>query len=188
MPDENAPEPQPQPAVSRQQFDEKSKARKDILWGYYQEHRTHARHNETLRTTVNNILFVASAALVTLTGLDKCIDDRDLPGAFLLVGFGILGFLFSASYTEKVGRHKSRSEQYFCELNELFFSDLNGERDLRQIVKDADQQYKNFGVQLIKKVGKSFTLWSILPLLISLIGAFLIYNIYTNNKTPPCLP
>jgi hypothetical protein len=33
-----------------EEFQDKSdllKTRKDILWGMYQEHRTHARHNET---------------------------------------------------------------------------------------------------------------------------------------------
>jgi hypothetical protein len=40
--------------------------RKDILWSLYEEHREHARHTETLRSTVISMLIVASAGLVTL--------------------------------------------------------------------------------------------------------------------------
>lgn len=186
MPDKNPPESLPRPAAGQKQLDEMSKARKDILWGYYQEHRTHSRHNETLRTTLNNMLFVASAALVTLTGLDKCINRSDYPAAVLFIAFGLLGFMFNASYTEKVGRHKYRSEQYLCELNTLFFSDPTKGRSLHEIVEKADAGHTNLGVRFIKKVGKSFTLWSILPLLISLFGAYLIF--YINSNPTPCTP
>ncbi len=157
---------------------ERLKTQKDILWGLYQEHRTHARHNETLRSTVNNMLIVASAVLVTLATSDKEINERDLPGAVLLIGFGVLGFIFSASYTEKVGRHKMRADQYREELDQVVFAKPIGERKLQKIVEDADAKHKNFLVHLIKTVGNSFTLWSILSLLISLIGIYLTLVIY----------
>jgi hypothetical protein len=157
---------------------ERLKMQKDILWGLYQEHRTHARHNETLRSAVNNMLIVASAVLVTLTTSDKEINERDLPGALLLIGFGILGFIFSASYTEKVGRHKTTANQYREELNQVIFTKPVGERNLQKIAEDAYAKHKNFLVPFIKTVGNSFTLWSILPLSISLIGIYLTLVIY----------
>lgn len=152
---------------------ERLKIQKDILWGLYQEHRIHARHNETLRSTVNNMLIVASAALVSLALYDKEVTLRDLPAGVLLVGFGLLGFIFSASYTERTVKHKSRANEYRHELDAIVFAEPIG-RKLAIITGAADRQYKSiFLLRVIRKVANSHILWSILPLFIALVGLYL---------------
>jgi hypothetical protein len=156
---------------------ERLKVQKDILWGLYQEHRTHARHNETLRSTVNNMLIVASAALVSLALYDRDITLRDLPAGILLIGFGLLGFVFSASYTERTVKHKSRANEYAQELDTLVFDEPLG-RNLKSIARAADKAYRSiFLMRAIRAVANSHLLWVILPLFIAIIGLFLTFVI-----------
>jgi hypothetical protein len=84
---------------------ERLKMRKEVLWGLFEEHRAHARHIETLRSAVISMLIVASAVLATLSTYDKKLNTSDLPAAGLLVGFGILGTVFSFYHTEKITKH-----------------------------------------------------------------------------------
>lgn len=152
---------------------EKLKIQKDILWGLYQEHRAHARHNETLRSTVNNMLIVASAALVSLALYDKEVNLWDLPAGILLIGFGLLGFVFSASYTERTVKHKARANEYREELDAIVFAEPFG-RKLVEITKAADKKYKDiFLMRAIRKAANSHLLWIVLPLFIALVGTYL---------------
>jgi hypothetical protein len=161
---------------------ESLKIQKDILWGLYQEHRAHARHNETLRSTVINMLIVASAALVSIITYDKNIDLTDLGAAILLVGFGLLGLAFSTYYTAKIYKHKTRAQQYWKKFDEMFF-DQPEKISLEGIHHEASRKYTegllsklwNRGslIDTVKTVSNSLVLWSILPILISLIGLYL---------------
>lgn len=161
-----------QSAPQKPQDDDGLKAQKDILWGLYQEHRPPARHNETMRSTVNNILIVASAGLVTLATYDRGVNKDDLPAAALLIGFGLLGFLFSVSHTEGSLRQKRRAREYWVELDNKFFASP-GSRELRQVRDAADKHHKNILVRSIRRVSNSHILWMLLPLLISLIGLYM---------------
>src|SRR5258707_15319914 len=100
---------------------EELKTQKDILWGLYQEHRLMGRHNETLRSTVNNMLIVASAALVRFVTYDKEVNQSDLPAALLLIGFWVLGCGFSVSYKKRTWNHNRRAGQFRNELDTFFF-------------------------------------------------------------------
>jgi hypothetical protein len=164
--------------------------RKDILWSLYEEHREHARHTETLRSTVISMLIVASAGLVTLATYDKKLNTWDLPAAALLVSFGLLGLFFSLYHTEKIAKHKMWASEYWNELDETVVVRLNGgqlkvirERAASKFPALSEGQATNkaatkFAIFVIKRsenigIRSSLILWGIFPLLISAIGVFI---------------
>ncbi len=161
------------------------KTRKDILWGMYQEYRAHARHNEDLRSTVNNILIVASAGLVSLITYDQKINREDLSAAILLIGFGVLGIMFSASYTERYQRHRQRASVYRNRLDELFFKndESSGENTLAGLRDEADKTIKFKFKKLVvftRMISSSHILWIALPCFVSIIGVFLTAKAFSN--------
>jgi uncharacterized Tic20 family protein len=191
------------PLASNYDF-EPLKMRKEVLWGLFEEHRAHARHTETLRSAVINMLIVASAVLVTLSTYDKILNTSDMPAAVLLVGFGILGTMFSLYHTEKIAKHKVRAAEYRNELDSTVLESPNG-RKLAILDNRADaafskllgdlahrSKFMEFMVNVISRLDdkdeevddkdenknstfpRSLVLWSILPLFISLIGLSLI--------------
>jgi hypothetical protein len=170
-----------------EEFQDKSdllKTRKDILWGMYQEHRTHARHNETLRSTVSNILIVASAGLVSLSTYDQKINREDLSAAILLIGFGVLGIMFSAAYTERYHRNRERANAYRTRLDELFFKNPeSSESDtLEGLTNKADRTVKFRKIAaIIRMTSSSHLLWVALPCFISIIGVFLTIKALSNS-------
>lgn len=178
---------------------EKLKMRKDMLWGLFEEHRAYARHTETLRATVINMLIIASAGLVTLATYDKKLNSWDVPAALLLVGFGLLGPMFSLYHTEKIWRHKTRASEYRNTLDTTVLdspegADLEGGEprdeggELRDIRMKADKNFREYikgkvagnptlrVVEGLDKMGipGSLILWSVLPMFISMIGLLLL--------------
>jgi hypothetical protein len=145
------------------------KIQKDILWGLYQEYRSHARHNETLRSTVNNMLVVVSVAIISFATYDEELNHNDLPAALLLIGVGFLGFFFSASYTERVLKHKKRAQECQKELDNIVFKQPVG-RTLDEVIRGADIRHKESFVGAIGKVSSGHLFWIILPLVIMLAG------------------
>lgn len=152
------------------------KIQKDILWGMYQEYRTHARHSETLRSTVNNILIVASAGLVSLSTYDQQINRDDLPATFLLIGFGILGILFSSTYTERYFRSAERAAACRQRLDELFFSGSESSHS-HTLEGLRNKAYENLRFlkfsRTIRRVSNNHILWVALPFFVSIIGVLL---------------
>ena len=168
---------------------------KDILWGLFEEHRAHARHTETLRSTVVGMLIIASTALVTLATYDKKLNSWDIPPALLLIGFGILGFLFGIYHTEKIVLHKTRAIEYGKELDKTILRPLAGallieaidERTRNKLSEptknpDADT-FKAFANKFVRyvveksedvEIRPSLLLWSMLPALIAAIGLILL--------------
>jgi hypothetical protein len=170
---------------------EKLKLQKDILWGLFEEHRAHARHTETLRSTVNSMLIVASAVLVTLATYDRKLNLGDIPAALLLIGFGLLGTMFSLYHTEKILKHKTMAREYRNELDEKVVGHLNGERleDIRDRVTGkltvaskfaAANRFASLVVKRLEEMGapSSLILWIVLPLFISFIGGALLAFIF----------
>ena len=167
---------------------ERLKIQKDVLWGFYQEHRAHARHNETLRSTVNNMLVVASVAVIGFATYDKQVTQSDLPAAWLLIGIGFLGFFFSASYTERALKHKKKAHECQKELNTVVFKEPAG-RTLEEVIDAADTEHKGSLVGKIGNVSSGHLFWIILPLVIMLAGiALAIYCGKTADPAPVALP
>jgi hypothetical protein len=161
--------------VETENLSDRMKIQKDILWGLYQEHRSHARHNETLRSAITNMLIVASVAIISFATYDKELNQNDVPAALLLIGIGSLGIFFSASYTERALKHKRRAQECRNELDEIVFNKPVG-RTLDAVIKDADAKHKESYVGKIGKVSSSHLFWIILPLVIMLAGiALMIY-------------
>jgi hypothetical protein len=167
---------------------------KVILWGLFEEHRGHARHSETLRSTVIGMLILASTALVTLATYDKKVNSWDIPAALLLIGFGILGFLFSLYHTEKIVKHKLIASDYGNELDTTVFLPITGGARLKTIgarsvnkesalsegsVANKFLDLANLFVFFVieksedMKLRSSLILWSILPAFIAAIGLLL---------------
>ncbi|HWT03486.1 MAG TPA: hypothetical protein VN256_24765 [Pyrinomonadaceae bacterium] len=149
------------------------KSQKDVLWGLHQEHRAHARHNETLRATVNNMLIIASVAAIGFVTYDKALSRGDSAAAWLLIGIGFLGFFFSASYTERTLKHKTRAREYQEELDSTVFKEPVG-RTLGKVIGDANSKHKGSYVGKIGKVSSSHLFWVILPLVIMSAGIALL--------------
>jgi hypothetical protein len=160
---------------SLKDFNERLKMQKDILWGLYQEHRSHARHNETLRSMINNMLIVASVAIISFATYDKELNQNDVPAALLLIGIGSLGIFFSASYTERALKHKQRAKEYQKELDDIVFGQPVG-RKLDKVLDAADTEHGKSYVGKIGQVSNSHLFWIILPLVIMMAGiALMIY-------------
>jgi hypothetical protein len=170
------------PVVSADQ-NEPLKVQKDILIDLYEEHRTHARHTESLKSTVISTLIVASAALITLATFDDKLNSWDVPVALLLVGFGFLGTFFSFYHSEKIWKHKERAKGYWKALDRSVVVPFGGHK-LRDIREKADKKHPaysdkptNFLGRVVKWVEDretSFLLWTVLPLFISAIGFLLL--------------
>lgn len=153
-------------------LNERLKIQKDILWGLYQEHRSHARHNETLRSTINNMLIVASVAIISFATYDKALNKSDIAAALLLMGVGFLGIFFSASYTERALKHKQRAKECHKELDSTVFKEPIG-RTLNKVMTEADDQHKKSHAGKMGRISNSHLFWIILPLVIMLAGAAL---------------
>jgi hypothetical protein len=160
---------------------ERFKTQKDILWGLFEEHRSHARHNETLRSTVNNMLVVASVAVIGFATYDKEVNQNDLAAAGLLIGIGFLGFFFSASYTERALKHKKRATECQKELDRIVFNEPFG-RKLEDVIREADDLHKGSYVGKIGKVSSGHLFWIVLPLVIMVTGIALM--IYCSKVVP----
>ncbi len=158
--------------------DDRLKIQKELLWGLYQEYRNHARHNETMRANIINYLIASSAGLVSLIALGGLHRD-DSPLTIVLMAVGLLGFLFSASYTERSLGNKHRANQVIDKLDSLWFKE--SPNNMADIKRNADKDREGDKLFLVVRVASnSHVLWLIFPLLISLIGVILTVFIYKN--------
>jgi hypothetical protein len=96
---------------------------KDLLWGLYQDVRTHARHNETIRSNAINFMLLLASALLVVISLDGRLNNKDLPFTAILILVGLIGMVFAASYAELYYRHRAKSGRLLRELDTLFFQD-----------------------------------------------------------------
>ena len=157
------------------------KIQKDILWGLFQEYRNHARHKEVMRANITNYLILISAGLLTLItngGLKR--DDVLLVAMLILVG--ILGALFSSSYSERYLRNRRRADEVAKELGDAYFSNRMKVAELRDTADAIHESSKRY--YPITKLSNSHILWLTFPLLISLIGCILLIAILFQNKGP----
>lgn len=91
----------------------------DILWKMYAENTTQARHHETQRSTVTNLILLAAGSILALTTVDKRINDADVPATILVVALGLFGIVFSAEHYARTRQHLERSKQYRVALDRL---------------------------------------------------------------------
>jgi hypothetical protein len=100
------------------------KIQKDLLWGLYQDVRTHARHNETIRSNAVNYMLLGASALIVVITYDRCINGvLDNVLAIILSLFGLIGIVFATSYAELYYRNRAKSGRLLQELDTLVFQD-----------------------------------------------------------------
>ena len=140
-----------------------------ILWDVSLERRTHARHSETLRASVTNYLLVTSSGLVALITFDKVIGRGDLALALLLVGVGLLGILFNASYIERYHRNRRRASDLIREIDRL--GSVAGHPTLAEIEEHADAQHFAKGrLRRVYRIASTHWLWLAFPAAVLAIG------------------
>ena len=73
----------------------------ELLWKFFQEYASEARHHEQQRATVTGFFSALAAGVLTLVGMDKTLSLSDLPASLFLVVIGVFGCLFSAKQYER---------------------------------------------------------------------------------------
>ena len=92
----------------------------DILIAMYQEHLTQARHQESERATVTNLILVLSTVITGFITFDQIITISDVPAALLLVFLGVYGAIFSMKLYERFRLHYERSRSVRFRIEQLY--------------------------------------------------------------------
>jgi len=76
----------------------------EILWRFYKDNMTHARHHETLRGTTATVLLAVDAGVLGFLGAAHAwpLAYEQLPLCAFLSAVGIFGALFSLKYHERI--------------------------------------------------------------------------------------
>jgi hypothetical protein len=150
---------------------EAEKIRKDLLWDLYQDMRTHARHNETIRSNAINYMLLVASALIVVIGLDSKLNSNDLAFAIILILIGLVGALFAASYAELYYRHRGRAIGLRRRLDTLFFQGQASDSLCGILTEADDADYKFKQVRLITgEASSTHIFWIGLPLVVCMIG------------------
>jgi len=151
-----------------------AKIQKDLLWGLYLDVRNHSRHNEILRSNAVNFVLVMASALIAVITFDKQIDRYDLPLCFIVGVMGLIGTLFSASFTELYFRNRTRAAYFLQQLDDAFFAEP-AEVTLAQIQSNADEEHRNTRIYRWSRriTGSTHIFWLVPPLVVLMIGILL---------------
>jgi hypothetical protein len=161
--------------------------RKKLLWDLSQERRNHARHSETLRSSVSSYVLVAASGLVAVITFDDTINRYDFPLSLLLIAIGILGTLFSAAYTERYHRNRRRASELLKELDAI--SSVSNKQTLTEIEAKADAiHYQRRRFSLARGLASTHWLWLAFPILVSLVGLVLTFIAVQNWDKLPAKP
>jgi hypothetical protein len=176
---------------------------KDLLWGLYEDLRSHARHAETLRSNAGSYMLAVAGALIGVITFDQKLNGCDLPLAIIVTVLGLLTALFSASYAELYFRNIDRARRVLQRLDEAFFQ-TKAPITLSELAHDAENQPTTLnscarilgistgstvpGEQQISPVrearfawarhltGSTHGLWIVLPAIVCVMGGYLIYR------------
>jgi hypothetical protein len=148
------------------------KTRKDLLWGMYTDLRAHARHAETLRSSVVNFMIVVASVLIAVIANDGHVTGNELALCLVIVVVGVLGLAFAASYTELYERNRSRAVRIRITLDEEFFA---GGETIASLLAAADKQHE---VAVLYRWSRRLTgstqrFWFVLPSLVLVAGLVL---------------
>jgi uncharacterized membrane protein YidH (DUF202 family) len=91
----------------------------DVLFKFYQEHTTHARHHETQRSTTSTIMVAVAAGVAGLIKYDKQVDKLDFSLAVFLIAIGAFGAVFVYKQYERYRLHTDRAKRYRDALDAL---------------------------------------------------------------------
>lgn len=93
---------------------------KDILIELFKDQMTHARHHESLRATISNLIITISGITIGFIVYDDQLNSSDFAPIFFLFLLGAFGALFSMKHYQHLRRHQSRAEQYRNEIERRY--------------------------------------------------------------------
>ena len=106
---------------------------KDLLLNLYKEHSLWARHQESQRSIVSNLLITTSALLIGLITYDRKITNSDLPLSIFIFFVGLFGVIFVYKYYVQFKFHDNRIEEYKKKINLIYsyigFLEIESEAD-----------------------------------------------------------
>lgn len=154
------------------ELSDEAKVRKDLLWGMYSDLRTHARHAETLRSTVVNFMILVASVLIAVIANDGQVTGKDFLLCLAMVVVGLVGLAFTASYTELFERNRKRTLRIRAALDDEFLS--NG-TTIAALLDEADQQHKAGRLYRWSRrlTGSTQLFWSVLSGLVTVSGLVL---------------
>lgn len=113
---------------------------KEILLALYQEYREHARHSESITESANNFMLAIAAAILTIITADDKLGVTCEAREYLSIGLiclGLLGTIFSISYTMRYQRNRVRGNKIIESLDQLFFEDEKKEDEKKEDEKKS---------------------------------------------------
>ena len=138
----------------------------ELIWRVFQEHCTWERHHEAQRGPATSLLLVISAGILGVITYDGSINPSDLPLSIFLILQGLFGAIFVEKQYECFAKHQRRANKYREMLDEIV-------PDARIIALRKESDKENAAIYpRISKV-RLHRFWSILHLLIAIIGVFL---------------
>lgn len=143
---------------------------RELLWNFYVDLRTHARHAETLRATGTNYVLVIAAASVGAIALDDRFTYSDWPFCLLLSAVGFFGSVFSVSYLERSTRNRKRAEVVRQKLDDLFLAGQATTTSLQSLADDELARKRPYRL-LRLPLFSTHVYWLGLPLLVFVVGA-----------------
>ncbi|MCI5140762.1 MAG: hypothetical protein D3909_03340 [Candidatus Electrothrix sp. ATG1] len=146
--------------------DEKKKIANELLVNFYKEHSLWARHQESQRSIVSNLLTTTSALLIGLITYDRSITASDLPLSIFIFFVGLFGILFVYKYYVQFKFHDNRIEGYKREINSIY-----SYIDFLEIDKKSDELTKGNFVFLSRL--NLYKTWIFFHMLIATAGLIL---------------
>ena len=148
--------------------------RRKLLWDLSSERRSQARHSETLRSSVAGYVIAAATAVIAVITYDKHINIYDLPLCISVVIIGIVGSIFSATYTERYHRNRRRASHLLKELDSA--TEHPDGRSAIQIEGEADSiHFTKRRFSVTRSIASSHWLWLAFPVSVTIIGLVLSY-------------
>jgi hypothetical protein len=147
-----------------------AKTRKDLLWGMYTDVRAHARHAETLRSSMVSFMILVASVLVAVIANDRRINASDIALSLAIALVGLIGFAFAASYTELHERNRKRAMRIRLTIDDEFFS--GGSYTIESLLDDADADHETGRLYRWSRrfAGSTQRFWFVLPGLTAVTG------------------
>jgi hypothetical protein len=151
---------------------DEAKVRKDLLASVYADLRAHARHAETLRSSVVNFMLLVASVLIAVIANDGHVVVAELPLCLVIVVVGLLGFAFAASYTELFERNRKRALRIRAALDAEFFA---SGPTIDALLEEADDRHEASRLYrwTRRMTGSTQRFWFVLPGLVLAAGVTL---------------
>ncbi|MGD8306541.1 MAG: hypothetical protein PVF17_07790 [Ignavibacteria bacterium] len=143
----------------------------EILLELFKDQMIHARHHEQLRATVSNIMITISGVIIGFIVFDESINKSDTAAILFLIILGIFGTFISMKHYQHLRRHQNRAEKYRDNIEKLFPN-----LEIKKWLSEALEQNQS-DFPILSKL-RLHTFWSVLHILIVLIGIYLFVILY----------